>query len=79
MSLPFSLPEKPAAEIPADIQQHIDHAVFQFEANLSGLGMLTMARAGGWISGYKKELTDLALLCLRRELVKSRSDVGGIR
>jgi hypothetical protein len=77
MSLPFSLPEPPAVEIPQDIREHIDQAVFQFEANLSGLGMLMMARAGGWISGYRKELTELALICLRRELAARPSGGPG--
>lgn len=79
MSLPFSLPQPPAVEIPEEVKDHINHMVFGFESNLSRLGMLTMGRAGGWIEQYRSQLNDLALLCLRRELAGRPSSVGGIR
>lgn len=77
MSLPFSLPQPPAVEIPEEVKDHINHMVFGFESNFARLGMLTMGRAGGWIEQYRSQLNDLAILCLRRR--ERPSGVGGIR
>jgi hypothetical protein len=49
-----------AAEFSAEIEERINHSVFQFESKFAGFGMLQLARSKGWIDEYRKELRDLA-------------------
>ncbi|MFZ1005572.1 MAG: hypothetical protein WAN65_01965 [Candidatus Sulfotelmatobacter sp.] len=79
MSLGFSIPgsDRPAVALPAEVQSRIDQSVKTFEAKFTGFGMLTLARSSGWIEEYRKELVELALLCLRRESAGKEAGVGG--
>lgn len=79
MSLGFSIPgsERPAVTLPAEVQARVDQSVKTFEAKFTGFGMLTVARSSGWIEEYRKELVEMALLCLRRESVGKDAGVGG--
>jgi hypothetical protein len=55
-----------SVQIPPEVAERIDHSVFQFESKFAGFGMLAIARNSGWTEEFRKELTEIALLCLLR-------------
>jgi hypothetical protein len=42
------------------MEELIAQSVFRFEAKLSTFGVLTMAKAAGWVNDYRKELEGIA-------------------
>jgi hypothetical protein len=64
---PMNLSIPGTAELPADIQERIDHSVFQFESKFAGFGMLALARSSGWIEEFRKELVSLAQAVLEKK------------
>jgi len=79
-SIPGADPVSADSELlPAAIALRIETSVVQFEAKFAPYRIFVAGQLPGWIEEYRKELREIALLCLRRELAGSGSGVGGPR
>ena len=47
--------------LPPEVTQLIEQSVATFESKFQGFGMLTLARAQGWIEEFRQELVAIAV------------------
>ena len=70
----FEVPGTEPEPLPTEIEREIEASAQRFEEKFKCYGLLTVARASGWVDDYRNELRHVARLCRQRE---NERTIGG--